>query len=369
MDQFFFEILQILAFSDSSHSTNGVIEIIQKYVDQTTMTSTNPFRTKLNFINHIRGKLTEYLQVFDGIREDVLKQQVLHLQKHKQYPQKTPEWYKVRNEMFTASSDVCKILNQSKYGSSQDAICKKINGGGTFKGNKFTRFGNKYEQIGIQIYESRYNKTVISFGLLSHPSIAWLGASPDGITTDGRLIEIKVPFTRELTGEVLTEYFVQMQTQMEVCDLDVCDFLECKITEYLNKHHYDQDVFDETQITFLDIIPRTTDLNLVKVPQDRRTADGLEKGMIGRVGYYSTGDNNQYFYPPMDMNSMQQYSWLLDKQEQLKKEHNLAMHIDYWKLETNAFTEVCRDRKWWQMNQVEAKLADAWSQVQTAKKT
>ena len=36
-------------------------------------------------------------------------------------------------------------------------------------------------------------------------------------------------------------------------------------------------------MSLLDIIPRTADLGLVKVPDDRRTEDGLEKGLIGTL--------------------------------------------------------------------------------------
>lgn len=329
--------------------------------------SVSDFRAKLNLINSMENKINKFQKALTNIKNDLLTNQVQYLKTVKQYTQKTKEWHDVRRQMFTASSDVCSILNKSKYTGLKQTISKKINDSSSFKGNKYTQFGNKYERIGIQIYESRYNKTVEEFGLLSHPTIAWLGASPDGITTDGRLVEIKVPYTRQLTGAIETQYFVQIQTQMEVCDLDVCDFFECKITEYFNKQQYDNDQFNENEITFLDIIPKTTDLNFIKVPDNRRTQDGLEKGMIGRIGTWTTSDTNEYIYPPMHWTSIEQYEWLMEKKKKFMDEQDKVMHIDYWKLETSSYNEVPRDREWWKNNQVEAKLANAWKQVEEAK--
>ena len=45
-------------------------------------------------------------------------------------------------------------------------------------------------------------------------------------------MEIKNVVSREITGIPKKEYWVQMQLQMEVCDLDECDFLETKFIEY-----------------------------------------------------------------------------------------------------------------------------------------
>ena len=44
----------------------------------------------------------------------------------------------------------------------------------------------------------------------------------------GRLVEIKNIVNREITGIPKKEYWVQMQLQMEVTDLDECDFLETR---------------------------------------------------------------------------------------------------------------------------------------------
>ena len=49
-----------------------------------------------------------------------------------------------------------------------------------------------------KIYEQITGKTVIQFGLLSgSTSFQCLAASVDGITTDGIVVEIKCPYSRE----------------------------------------------------------------------------------------------------------------------------------------------------------------------------
>jgi hypothetical protein len=46
------------------------------------------------------------------------------------------------------------------------------------------------------------------------------------------MLEIKNVVSREITGIPKPEYYVQMQLQMEVCDLEECDFLETKLISH-----------------------------------------------------------------------------------------------------------------------------------------
>ena len=83
-------------------------------------------------------------------------------------------------------------------------------------------------------YEKTYNTTVGDFGCISHTDYEYIAASPDGINIDdtsplyGRMLEIKNTVSRVITGIPKLEYWIQMQIQMEVCDLNECDFLEMK---------------------------------------------------------------------------------------------------------------------------------------------
>ena len=57
----------------------------------------------------------------------------------------------------------------------------------------------------------------------------------------GRMLEIKNVVSREITGIQKSEYWIQMQLQMEVCELNECDFLETKFIEYLSYEEFKED--------------------------------------------------------------------------------------------------------------------------------
>jgi hypothetical protein len=52
------------------------------------------------------------------------------------------------------------------------------------------------------------------------------------------MLEIKNIVNRDITGEPLHHYWIQMQVQMEVCDLDVCDFLETRFKECVDVNEW-----------------------------------------------------------------------------------------------------------------------------------
>ena len=98
-----------------------------------------------------------------------------------------------------------------------------------FPSNAAIDWGVKYEEVAVQIYEYRNSVNVVEYGCIKHPNYDWLGASPDGITDDGVMLEIKCPSSRAITGVIPSYYWCQVQGQLEVCELDRCDFLECKL--------------------------------------------------------------------------------------------------------------------------------------------
>ena len=101
-----------------------------------------------------------------------------------------------------------------------------------------TTWGHRFEPITRRIYEleiAGLDTVNDGLGRFTHPTIPWLSASPDGLVTkgplQGRLIEIKSPKTRQPGAFVPDEYYVQMQIQMEVCDLDAVDFVEAQFKQ------------------------------------------------------------------------------------------------------------------------------------------
>ena len=70
-------------------------------------------------------------------------------------------------------------------------------------------------------------------------------------STAGRLIEIKAPKNRQPGTYVPAEYYVQMQVQMEVTDLDAVDFIEAQFDQvlvYSAVHQVENDIDSENGV-------------------------------------------------------------------------------------------------------------------------
>ena len=98
-----------------------------------------------------------------------------------------------------------------------------------------TSWGHRFETIVRRVYELEFagvGTVCDTLGRFTHRDIPWLSASPDGIVLEGplagRLVEIKSPKSRQPGEFVPHEYYVQMQIQMEVTDLDAVDFVEAQ---------------------------------------------------------------------------------------------------------------------------------------------
>ena len=155
--------------------------------------------------------------------------------------QRSEEWYKIRDQMITAS-DFGQALGVGKFGSTKDFYIKKCGyqEPSPFYGASLAH-GIRYEPVATRAYEIKMNTKVHEFGLLQHPELKFLGASPDGITDHGIMLEIKCPFKRKIDGTIVDQYLYQMQGQLDVCQLDVCHFLECKFEEYIDEIAFEED--------------------------------------------------------------------------------------------------------------------------------
>ena len=143
--------------------------------------------------------------------------------------------------MLTASNIYKLLGSEAQYNSLIYEKCKPITEtSNTYHVNTEStlHWGVKYEPITKMIYESMYGAKISDFGCIPHAHHAFIGASPDGIITQpehpryGHMIEIKNIVNREIDGIPKEEYWVQMQLQMENCDLEYCDFVETRIKEY-----------------------------------------------------------------------------------------------------------------------------------------
>jgi putative phage-type endonuclease len=344
---------------------SNVINIIDKInkdtIQDEIVAKFDKFRHQIDLLKQVKNENIKNIEIVENMEKQILFEKVKHIKSLFQPAQRQPEWYAMRETLFTASTDIYDIL----FGNPNKVILKKCGQGNAFTGNRYTWHGNKYEDIAIGIYESRYQRKVWEFGLIRHPKITVLGASPDGITTCGRMVEIKCPSGRKINGHIKPVYFCQMQTQLEVCDLDVCDFFECNIIEYNSYDDYKKDVYDPDFVDYLDIIPPRLNNGFIKLPNDRRTEHGLEKGMIGSYGNHP--GNMTHIYPPFSLSSDEQYKWLLNKQTEMKKD-GINLIIDFWYLETSSLNIVNRDKEWWEKHNVTQKLYNTWGKIEDARK-
>ena len=91
------------------------------------------------------------------------------------------------------------------------------------------RHGNEFEAEALAHYERTHGTTCLTFGLKIHDDHYWLGASPDGVHPSGRVVEIKCPYSRAVVPRARAmEHYAQIQTSLEVFDLEFCDFVQYK---------------------------------------------------------------------------------------------------------------------------------------------
>jgi hypothetical protein len=106
-------------------------------------------------------------------------------------------------------------------------------------------WGIRFEPVVKQILIAMWGVEILEVGRLVHPTDKQLAASPDGLIQTaaerdrvGRLIEIKCPVKREINGKIPFEYWCQMQIQMEVADIDECDYVEMKLASSYKGSEY-----------------------------------------------------------------------------------------------------------------------------------
>jgi len=224
--------------------------------------------------------------------------------------------------------------------------------------NTSLHWGQKYEPVSVLIYENKYKTELYDFGCIQHPIYKFIGASPDGINDDkssnlyGRMIEIKNVVSREITGIPKKEYWVQMQLQMEVCNLNECDFLETKFIEYLDKYSYDEDIITNINTIIDTNEPEDKDKDKDITEIDTTiSADGKQKGII--IHFHKKEGSPFYLYKPLNL----KYSAEIDQWEeesialyQSDKYNYIYVKYIYWKLEKISCILVLRDKNWFKNN-------------------
>ena len=264
-------------------------------------------------------------------RRNILHNNMIDLKQLKLPDQRSDEWYKIRENLLTASS-LADALGKGHFKTRDDLLISKTSD----KKDVFSKasrdimqWGVMYEQVATEFYEYLNGVKIVEFGLIPHPKLSVFGASPDGICDVGspggfesRMLEIKCPPRRQFTHEVPKHYWMQMQGQLEVCDLDECDFLQVKLEEYSCVRDYEKDCL------FEDGIVRGV------------TTDRLPKGLVLE---YEKDNNYEYLYSPW----MSSLNGILNWKKLKETEMNLTFKERWWKITRYECTLVRRDKEWW----------------------
>lgn len=318
--------------------------------------------------------------------------------------QRKPLWYEMRNSFITASSGA-QAIGESKYEGAFEMVKGKIGLGKPFKENYHVHHGKKLETIATLIYEYIFNVKVGEFGLVAHistPHVSFLGASPDGICTCstldgnfsplvGRMLEIKCVTTRKMNVkgpedvwpmEVLVPakpggwtkyndiaivphiYWIQVQLQLECCDLEDCDFWQCKLRDYKFEHAFRKNMASKKPVhtigqgeiynidarleygTLIELLPKNKEL----LPHEE-------------LHWFSA-----YIYPCELLQTLKEkINWAQDVKANWKtyypeyvEEYKFG-NILYYHLEQSHCYLVKRDRKWFK--KALPRFAEFWDEV------
>jgi len=285
-----------------------------------------------------------------SVNKDLIKTQIEYLQNLVQPVQRTPEWYQFRHNLITASniwkaigsdanknSLICEKCKPEASSSSSSSSSSYVNTDSPM------HWGVKYEPLTVMLYEKRNRVKVGEFGCIQHPAYSFIGASPDGIVVSedsdayGRMLEIKNVVSREITGIPKMDYWVQMQVQMEVCNLNECDFLETKFCEY---DETDEDLFYKNKHKY------------------------LYNGVILYFVNRDFTDNSPYYvYMPFDIKLVKTdiNAWVDQRKQELKDTHVLFKRI-YWYCDAYSCVLVKRNRMWFEM--MAPKVKEVWDIIE-----
>ncbi len=265
-----------------------------------------------------------------------LTNKITILQEIPQPIQRTDEWYQFRHNLLTASS-IWKVFGSQAV--NNNLIYEKCSPYTIHKQASIDsplHWGQKYESVSVELYEQLYNTTIADFGCIKHNIYSFIGASPDGINVNknnpryGRMLEIKNIVNREINGNPKFEYWIQMQLQMETCDLNECDFLETKFIEYNTYNEFIQD----------GSFTHTTN-NMIK----------------GIMILFNFDGRLHYEYAPLLISEKDYEKW--EKDIFHKNYEGEWIRTNFWKLEKFSNVLVLRNKQWFEA--AVPKIQDLWN--------
>ena len=267
-----------------------------------------------------------------------------------QFEQRTPEWFKMKEDSIGASESAI-IFGKSIFSNKNKLLMKKSGYKEEWQSNPACTHGTKYEEAVQMLYQMKHNVKLYEFGSLVHDKYRMISASPDGITERGVMIEIKVPFKRKISGIPPIYYWYQMQQQMEVCNLDRVDFVECNISEYFNKKQF------------------LNDINSSRGPDSFYNANDNVKNIV--IEYYIKNKAGRmaldWIYPDKFLKISQIDDWITKCKKNINARSDAVYSKElYYKINIYSCCEVWRDNNWWENNYT--KYLDFWKEVEHYRK-
>lgn len=301
------------------------------------------------FEDHIKSSLTKSVnkEFIDNLHNckfrvpESVKKQNSHLSELKDVKQRTNEWYELRHNILTASNIWKTFSTDSQRNSLIYEKCSPYIPKNTQNSNVNTssplHWGVKYEPLTIMLYEAKNNTKIDEFGCIQHPEYDFIGASPDGINVKegnlfGRMVEIKNIVNREITGMPSEAYWIQMQIQMECCNIDLCDFIETRFKEY------------ETEEEFYNEINKELNRGIILHYIDKT----LEQSQTPHYEYMP-------LHIELDRETIKK--WIKDKN--MEKSDYILYEVKYWYLDEYMCVSVRRNQLWFQ--EAIHKIKDIWN--------
>lgn len=267
--------------------------------------------------------------------------------------QGTQEWLNQRLNRISAS-DIGSALGENEHKEPDIVIIDKCGYPNQWwwdpvSSVQFTHHGHKYEYVASQIHEVDHDVKCYEASFIPHPTIDFIGASPDKFVLDeknkrGYLVEIKCPYRRYPRINVVPrQYWVQMQIQLEVTNLEECYFEDCRIMEYSDETYFLED-----------------------------PSPPKHRGVIGEM-HDLVAETTHYIYPKLrrddsqsetaeEMNDrMKQEIRTVVKEHQAKSERYHFVGFRWWKLTMHQSILVLRDRQWFA--EMLPKLDAFWKRV------
>jgi putative phage-type endonuclease len=344
---------------DSNNNNNNTIENIENNNTIENIENNNTIENieNNNTIENIENTIIVNEYNMQNSHISLIESTLTYVRSKYQPEQRTQEWHDVRYQLITGSSTykvfgTQSLQNQLIYEKCKPKKCithEDTNIKIAPNVNSPLHWGQKYEPVSVLLYEHKYKTKIEDFGCIKHDDYDFIGASPDGINVlaeselFGVMLEIKNPVSRQITGVPLNEYWIQMQIQMEVCNLDKCDFYETKFVEYDTMLEFNNDVYSN----------KVNDYFISKT-----------ENIKGSIIYFV--DENLipiYIYKPIHIITQEQlHIWEEEQIELYQTTYNYTyIKILYWKLDKCSCVRINRDVKWFNSNVY--KIKQLWDTI------